>query len=88
MPCHAVEIDLWGPLEVKDRNGFRYDFGGVCKATGKGFLQPVRSKSEAAGVLRSYLALIREQCPGIEVHLRTCVKFKEIRVPGLAVVFL
>ena len=87
VPYHAVEIDLWGPLDVKDRNGFRYVFGGVCKATGKGFLQPMRSKSEAAGVLRSYLALIREQCPGIEVHLRKFVKFKEIRVPGLAVVF-
>ena len=72
---------------MKDRNGFRYVFGGVCKATGKGFLQPMRSKREVAGVLRSYLALIREQCLGIEVHLRTFERFRDIREPGLAVVF-
>ena len=84
VPYHHVEIDLWGPMDVGDRNGFRYVFGGICRATGKVFLQPLRRKSGAEDALRRYLALIRAQCPGIEVHLRRWDD--TVRVPGLAIV--
>ena len=84
MPYHHVELDFWGPFEVGDPQGFRYLFGGVDRATGKVFLQPIRAKSEAEEALRAYLALIRAQCPGIELHLRPL--FKDIKVPGPSVV--
>ena len=86
VPYHTVEMDIWGPLDVGDRNGFRYMYGAVCRASGKGYLQPLRAKSEATHALRKYLALIREQCPGIEVHLRSAARYRDITVPGLAVV--
>jgi len=84
VPYHHVELDLWGPFEVGDPLGFRYLFGGVDRATGKVFIQPIRKKSDAKEALRAYLALIRAQCPGIELHLR--LSFKDIKVPGLAIV--
>ena len=84
IPYHHVEIDLWGPMDVGDRNGFRYMFGGICRAVGKVFLQPLRQKGDAEVALKRYLALIRAQCPGIEIHLRRWDK--HFRVPGLAMV--
>ena len=84
IPYHHVDIDLWGPMDVEDRNGFRYLFGAIDRATGKMFVHPLRRKCDAKLALQAYLALIRAQCPGIELHLR--LWFKDIRVPGLSIV--
>ena len=85
MPYHHVELGLWGPFEVGDPQGFQYLFGGVEQATGKVLLQPIRAKSEAKEPLCAYLALIREQCPGI-TKPQLPLWFKDMKVPVLSVV--
>ena len=84
VPYQHVELDLSGPFEVGDPNGFRYLFGGVDRATGRVLPQPIRAKSAAKEALRAYLALIRAKFPGIELNLR--LSFKDIKVPSLPVV--
>jgi len=43
-PYNNWVVDLWGPYDCGDRNGFRYLLGAIDKATGKVFLQPIRKK--------------------------------------------
>ena len=40
-PYYHVEMDLWGPMDIGDRNGFCYMFGAVCRSPGKVFLHPL-----------------------------------------------
>jgi hypothetical protein len=37
IPLLHVVVDVWGPFDCGDRNGFRFMFGGIDKATGKVF---------------------------------------------------
>ena len=71
-------------MDIGDRNGFRYMFGVVCRTTGKVSLQPLKKKSEARLAIMVFLALVRRECPLIQIHLRRWDK--SFRVDGLAVV--
>ena len=57
-------------MDVGDRNGFRYSSGAICRSTGKVHLQPLKKKSEAKTAITAFLALIRRECPLIQIHLR------------------
>jgi hypothetical protein len=85
VPYHHIEIDLWGPMDVGDRNGFKYVFGAIDRATGKLFLQPIRAKSDALAAMRRYFALVQAQCPGIELHLRVTTG-RDVPVRGIDIV--
>lgn len=54
-PFAVTAVDVYGPLDVGDRNGFRYLVGFICTATGASFRQPVRAKSQAVEVLESFI---------------------------------
>jgi len=84
VPYHWVEIDLWGPMDVGDRNELKYMFGAIDRASGIGFMQPIRQKSDALGAMKSFMKLVRARSPGIQQHMR--FKFAGIEVPGLNVV--
>ena len=59
-------------------------FGAVCRSTGKMLLQPLKKKSEAKLSIMAFLALVRRECPLIQIHLRRWDK--SFRLDGLAVV--
>jgi len=69
LPYYAIEIDIWGPYDVEDSNGFRYLFGAICRASGVLFVQPMRLKSESLEAMEAFLLLVKARLPRIEVHL-------------------
>ena len=85
-PYMEVEVDLWGPLDIASRHGHRYMFGGVCRSSGKAFMQPLSKKSDAKDAMRKYFALVQSQCASIQQHLRLTVRGKDMRVTGIATV--
>ena len=68
VPWHHIEIGLWGPLNVDDRNGFSYTLGAIDRATGKFFLQPIRAKSDALAAMKHLFALIRAQAAAVGTY--------------------
>jgi len=79
-PYHEIEIDLWGPMRVDDPNGNEVVFGGVCRATGKFFFQPLRRKSDAEGAMRALMAQVRAQTPQIQQRFQLTFR-------GMAIVY-
>ena len=65
-PFHSVEMDIWGPFDCGDRNGFRYMLGLIDRSTGYLFLHPMRKKSEAAEIYKKFKGQINAWAPLIE----------------------
>jgi len=85
VPFHHVEIDLWGHLDLGDRNGSRFMFSALDRATGKLWLQPLRAKSEAITAMKRYLAYVNSVAPGVEQHL-TVTMGKHVPVRSVIIV--
>jgi len=83
-PYNNWVVDLWGPYDCGDRNGFRYLLGAIDKATGKVFLQPIRKKSDATGAMQAIKVTIDSECSGIQAHLRHHIK--DIHITGIKVI--
>ena len=56
VPFSHVEVDLFGPAECGDRNGFRFLAAFLCTGVGAVFLQPLQAKSDAVGALEALLS--------------------------------
>ena len=68
-----------------DRNGSRFIFGALDRATGKLWLQPLRAKSEAITATKCYLAYVNSVALGVEQHL-TATMGKHVPVRGVIIV--
>ena len=85
VPFHHAEIDLWGHLDVGDRNGSRFMFGALDRATVKRWLQPLRAKSEAITAMERYQAHVNSVAPGVEHHLTVTME-EHYPVRGVGIV--
>ena len=63
---NRVQIDTWGPIDVGDRNLYRFLVGLIDEASGASFVQPVQTKGQAVEVLKSFRAWLLLQAPFIE----------------------
>ena len=68
-PQSMSVVDIYGPLDVDDRNGHRFVWGAVDVATGKNFLQPMQTKDQSKASLKLYAAHLDTLAPITEAAL-------------------
>jgi len=66
-PFHTWVMDICGPFNVDDVNGFLYMFGGLDSASDYYFFQPLRLKSDTPNAIIALLAHIRQLLPYVEL---------------------
>ena len=56
VPFSNVEVEIYGPVDCGDRNGFRFLAGFICTGVGAVSLQSMQAKSGAVGALEAFLS--------------------------------